>query len=81
MDFETQLFLVIEVDISVAAVFGEFGVIDRTGCTCVFGFLVDQRTGELLSVIALLFVEPSTTIGHFQVGFTDPGCCFQRIAG
>ena len=59
--------------------FLEFFVIDRTGCACVFGFLVDERTGELLSVIARVCVEPSTAIGHFQVGFTAQVPVFREL--
>ena len=80
MDFEAQLLLVIEVDVSVAAVFLEFFVIDGTISAYVFGFLVDERTCELLSVIALLFVEPSAAIGHFQVCFTEQVTLSRELA-
>ncbi len=55
-------------------------MVDRTGVTCVFGLLVDQRAGEFLAMIAFVFVEPSSAIGHFQAGFTDQVPVFRELA-
>lgn len=79
MDFEAQLLLVIKVEVSVAAIFLERGMVDRAGFAFVLGLLVDQRARELLSVIALVFVEPSAAIGHFQVGFTEEVAVFREV--
>ena len=80
MNFETQLFLVIEVDVSVAAIFLKCFVLDGAGSTCVFGLCIDEGTCELLSVIPLVFVEPSAAIGHFQVCFTEQIAIFRECS-
>lgn len=80
MDFEAELLLVIKVDVSVASVFLEFFVIDGTGPAFVFAWQLDKRTGKFLSMIAFVFVEPSSTIDHFQVGFTDQVAVFRELA-
>ena len=74
MNFEAELLLVIKVDVSVAAVFVERFVVDGAGAAFVFGLLVDQRIGELLAVIAFVFVEPSSAIERCRLGTGKTGC-------
>lgn len=79
MDFEAQVVLVVEIAVSVAAIFLKGCVIGGTVATLLFGFRIDEGTGELLPVRALVFVEPSAAIGHFQVGFTEQIAVFRDV--
>ena len=71
--------LVIEIEVSVAAIFEELGVIDGTGAAFLFVGEFDEGTGKLLAVIAFVLVEPSSAIGHFQIGFTDQIAVFREL--
>ena len=61
------MFLVIDVDVSVAAVFLERFVIDWTCAAFVLARLLDEGTGELLAVITTSALELGIDIGDLDI--------------